>query len=136
MNFLKPIIIATFAFFALSLNAQIQEAPASSTAIELFSQDNLDLLTTELSLSQDQVAKIEGLNSKVIQKLEAIHNDSEMDASRKKEFIEGNKEDHKRVMSTILTNDQFASYLDLMKAKATSGESVEPIKSKEIKKTY
>lgn len=134
MNFLRPIIVGTFAFFALSLNAQTQQAPASNTIVALYAQDNLDVLATELSLSADQVAQIENLNSKVTQKIQAIQNNTQMDAPKKREFIRGNKEDHKRVMSTILTTDQFAAYQELMKAKA-SDRTEERMEIKDVKKT-
>jgi hypothetical protein len=135
MNFLKPIIVGTFAFFALNLNAQIQQNPASSNTIALYAQDNLDELTTELSLSSDQVAKIQGLNGKVVQKIQAIQRNTQMDAAKKRNFISGNKEDHRRVMSTILTSDQFTTYEELMTAKA-SDRTEDRTKVQEIEITH
>lgn len=119
MNFLRPILIGTFAFFALSLNAQTQQAPGDNAVIAQYSQGNIDLLTTELSLTSDQVTQIQNLNDKVKQKIQTIQNDTQMDAGKKREFIRGNRADHKRVMSTILTAEQFAAYEELMKAKAS-----------------
>lgn len=118
MNFLRPILIGTFAFFALSLNAQTQQAQ-NNTVIAQYSQSNIDLLATELSLTSDQIAQIEVLNARVTEKIQAIQNNTQMDDAKKREFIRGNGEDHKNVMSTILTTDQFSTYLDLMKAKAS-----------------
>lgn len=132
MNFLRPILIGAFAFFALNLNAQTQAASGDNAIIAQYSQDHLDLLTTELSLTSDQVTQIAALNEKVIQKIEAIQNNAQLDESKKREFIRGNREDHKRVMETILNADQYADYLDLMKAKA-SDRTEERIQHKEIK---
>ncbi len=133
MNFLRPILVGTFAFFALNLNAQTQQEPADNVIIAQYSQENIDRLTTELSLTSDQVAQIQNLNSKVAQKIQVIQNDSQMDASKKSEFIQGNRNDHKRMMSTILTTDQFAIYENQM-------NSTGPLRTKarqnsEIKKT-
>ncbi|MCJ8292523.1 MAG: hypothetical protein HRT58_05275 [Crocinitomicaceae bacterium] len=119
MNFLRPILFGTFAILALSLNAQTQQAPGDNAIIAQYSQDNIDLLTTELSLTSDQVTQIQNLNNKVEQKIQAIQNNTQMDAAKKREFIRGNRADHKRVMSTILTAEQFAAYEELMKAKAS-----------------
>lgn len=119
MNFLRPILFGTFAILALSLNAQTQQAPGDNAIIAQYSQDNIDLLTTELSLTSDQVTQIQNLNNKVEQKIQAIQNNTQMDAGKKREFIRGNRADHKRVMSTILTAEQFAAYEELMKAKAS-----------------
>ncbi|PHR32775.1 MAG: hypothetical protein COA38_06095 [Fluviicola sp.] len=119
MNFLRPILFGTFAILALSLNAQTQQAPGDNAIIAQYSQDNIDLLTTELSLTSDQVTQIQNLNNKVEQKIQVIQNNTQMDAGKKREFIRGNRADHKRVMSTILTAEQFAAYEELMKAKAS-----------------
>ena len=116
MNFLKPILIGSFAFFALSLNAQTS---GTNAAIAQYSQSSINNLAAELSLSVDQVAQIEALNEMVIAKIEAIQNNSQFDDAKKREFIRGNREDHKRAMSTILTSEQFTAYEDLMKAKAS-----------------
>lgn len=131
MNFLRPILIGAFAFFALNLNAQTQ-APGDNAIIAQYSQDNLDVLTTELSLTSDQVTQIQALNEKVVQKIQAIQNNTEMDESKKREFIRGNRDDHKRVMSTILSPEQFTAYSELMKAKA-SDRTEERIQRNEIK---
>lgn len=119
MNILRPILVGAFAFFALSLNAQTQQAPGDNAIIAQYAQSNIDLMTTELSLTSDQVTQIQNLNSKVVQKIQAIQNDTQMDDAKKRAFIRGNREDHKRVMSTILTATQFAAYQEMMRAKAS-----------------
>ncbi len=134
MNFLRPILIGTFAFFALNLNAQTQQEPVENAVIAQYSQENIDRLTTKLSLTSDQVAQIQNLNSKVTQKIQVIQNDSQMDASKKSEFIQGNRDDHKRVMSTILTTDQFATYENQMKSTGPLHTKAR-IQNSEIKKT-
>ena len=133
MNFLRPILVGTFAFFALGLNAQTQPAP-NNAVIAQYSQSSINNLTSELTLTTDQVTKIEALNEKVILKIQAIQNNSQMDDAKKREFIRGNQEDHKRVMATILSPEQYSAYLDLMKAKA-SNRTEQPKQVQDIKKT-
>lgn len=116
MKFLKPLFIGSFACLTLSLNAQTSSADA---AIAQLSPANVDLIATELSLSADQIAQINELNQVVIQKIESIRDNAQMDDSKKREFVRGNQADHKRVMSTILTEEQFIAYEDLMKPKAS-----------------
>ena len=133
MNFLRPILIGAFAILTLSLNAQTQQAQ-NNAVIAQYSQSNIDMLATELSLTSNQIAQIEELNARVTEKIQAIQNSTSMDDAKKREFIRGNGEDHKRVMSTILTTNQYSAYLDLMKAKA-SKQTKASKKSQDIKKT-
>ena len=70
----------------------------------------------------------------VIAKIEAIENNSQMDDAKKREFIRGNREDHKRVMATILTPEQFTAYEEMMKAKA-SDRTEQRKQMQDIKKT-
>lgn len=67
-------------------------------------------MTTALSLSSEQVEQVSNLNLKVAEKIQAIKDNAQLDSAKKKEFIEGNKKDHKNVMSSILTADQFVIY--------------------------
>ena len=59
MNFLKPLLIGSFAFFALNLNAQTS---GTNAVIAQYSQSSINNLAAELSLSTDQVTQIENLN--------------------------------------------------------------------------
>lgn len=120
MNFLKPVIVGTFAIASLSLNAQVEVVPSSTsvetaavspeTAAEERSRKQLESLTTELSLTPEQVEQIHNLNVKVEAKIQAIRSNTEMDSAKKQEFIRGNREDQRNMMSTILTPEQFAKY--------------------------
>lgn len=131
MNFLKPILIGSFAFFALSLNAQTSGTDA---ILAQYSQSSVNNLATELSLTTDQVTQITALNEMVVAKIEAIQNNSQFDDAKKREFIRGNREDHKRVMSTILTPEQFTAYEEMMRAKA-SDRTEQRKQNHDIKKT-
>ncbi|NRA13608.1 MAG: hypothetical protein HRT57_16825, partial [Crocinitomicaceae bacterium] len=50
------------------------------------------------------------LNLKVENKIEAINQNDALDNAKKQEFINGNKKDHKAIMTSILTIDQRATY--------------------------
>lgn len=119
MNFLKSFLVGAFAVMALGLNAQTQEA-ATEAIIAQYSQENLAIWTTELSLTAEQVEQISALNEKVVGKIQAIQDNAGFPDEKKREFIRGNREDHKRVMSTILTPQQFNDYLALTKANISS----------------
>lgn len=70
-----------------------------------------------LDLTAEQEEQVYHLNLKVAQKIKAIKEDNEMSDERKKEFIQGNKKDHKSVMKVILTEEQFAEYEEFLAAK-------------------
>lgn len=67
-------------------------------------------MTEILSLTPEQVEKVRVLNLKVTTKIEVIINDDSMTNEKKKEFILGNKADHKNVMNSILTEAQMVTY--------------------------
>jgi len=70
-------------------------------------------MTEELELTDAQVERVKVLNLKVAEKIKAIKEDDSMSKEKKKEFIEGNMEDHKNVMKSILTADQFVKYEEM-----------------------
>lgn len=59
-----------------------------------------------LDLTPEQEEQVRALNLKVALKIDAIKKDDSMSAEKKKEFIKGNKEDKRRMLETILTEDQ------------------------------
>ena len=67
-------------------------------------------MTEALSLTAEQVARVQILNLKVANKIEAIETNNAMTAEKKEEFIEGNKNDHMSVMRAILTDEQLVTY--------------------------
>lgn len=69
-----------------------------------------DKMVEKLSLDSDQEEKVRTLNLKVAMKIEAIKKDDSMSKEKKKEFIEGNMNDHMIVMKTILTAEQLVTY--------------------------
>jgi len=70
-----------------------------------------------LNLTPEQEEQVRTLNLKVIMKIDAIKNDDSMTPEKKKEFIKGNREDHKRVMESILTPEQLKIYEEHLAAR-------------------
>lgn len=67
-------------------------------------------LATRLSLTAEQAEKLNALQLRVAEKNKAIRSNDALDKAKKKELIKGNKEDHKKEMSIILTADQLIEY--------------------------
>jgi len=59
-----------------------------------------------LDLTPEQEEQVRALNLKVALKIDAIKKDDSMSEEKKREFIKGNKEDKRRMLETILTEDQ------------------------------
>jgi hypothetical protein len=70
-----------------------------------------------LDLTAEQEEQVRTLNLKVALKVQAIKEDDSMSAEKKKAFIKGNMEDHKRVMDSILTAEQLEIYEDFLAKK-------------------
>lgn len=83
-------------------------------------------LKESLSLTDEQVVKVRDLNLTVLTKIEAIQKNESLTDEKKREFIKGNKEDHKRVMESILTADQLKKYEDTLAARRNMRPGVKP----------
>lgn len=134
MNFLKPLLFGTCAFFAISLHAQTENTSSEATEISNESQSRRDRMMAELSLTPEQAEQVRNLNEKVDQKIQAIRDNASLDDAQKQAFIKGNREDHKRVMQTILTVEQFNKYEELLNAR-TLNRPERPMKIQDIEKT-
>lgn len=141
MNFLKPTLVGICAIVALSLSAQTKTGTLSKdvtltnqTSAEVNSKRQLEQLTTQLSLTPEQVEQIHNLNIKVASKIQAINDNTEFDSAKKQEFIRGNREDYKSAMSLILTPEQFETYLEISKPKA-SDRKEERMEIQDVEKT-
>jgi len=83
-------------------------------------------MTELLALSEAQIEQVRVLNLKVATKIDVIRNDETMSAERKKEFIKGNRDDHKTMMKSILTDEQFATYEAHLAAKKSMRKGMNP----------
>ncbi len=59
-----------------------------------------------IDMSPTQEERVYALNLKVANKIDVIKKDATMSDEKKKEFIKGNKEDKRRALEQILTEDQ------------------------------
>ena len=105
--------INSYAQVGKTMSAQSTQQK-TNTPTEQTSGEKAAALTAEmtelLSLTTEQVDKVRTLNLKVANKIEAIVNDGTMTNEKKTLFINGNKTDHKRIMNSILNDDQMVTY--------------------------
>ena len=95
----------------------VEQKHESPKSLEDKARTKTDKLRDALELTEEQEEQVYQLNLKVAQKIQVIKEDESMTPERKKEFIRGNKNDHKAVMKTILTEEQFAEYEEILAAK-------------------
>ena len=88
-------------------------------------------MATALDLTEEQIEKVRILNLKVINKIQVIKEDESMTPEKKKEFIKGNKQDHKSVMKSILTDEQFVKYEEYLANRRATGKD-KKIEGKQI----
>lgn len=77
---------------------------------EEIAADKTEKMKKFLGLSEKQEADVLALNLKVAQKIQAIRDNEEFTKEKKKEFVEGNMNDFKTVLKTILTEEQFKKF--------------------------
>lgn len=104
---------------------EAKKAEWKSTKEEMTHEEIADKKTKKmkelLNLTPEQEEQVYALNLKVIMKIDAIKKDDSKSAEKKKEFIKGNKDDHKRVMDTILTAEQLEIYEEHLAKKKMKG---------------
>lgn len=72
-----------------------------------------DKMKEHLDLTDEQLPKVQALNFVLVQKLDGVKKDDNIPADRKNEFIEGNFNDYKISMKTILTEDQYSKFEEM-----------------------
>lgn len=82
-----------------------------------------DHMTSSLDLTPEQKEQVEQLNLKVAQKIQAVRENETLTQDQKVEFINGNKEDQKRVLKTILSDEQFAKWEEMQAAHKEKAEA-------------
>jgi hypothetical protein len=116
MKILKYALIGMVLLGGVNANAQNNTTlrsqatvSATQTPAEKAASQTAEM-TSVLSLTPEQVMRVESLNLKVANKIEAIETNTSFNAAKKTEFINGNKKDHKSVMKMILSDEQFVTY--------------------------
>lgn len=109
--------------------AQVERVKVRKIAHEMtpeqIAKQQTDKMTGLLSLSEEQTTKVYQLNLMVANKIDVIKK-SDMTPERKKEFIEGNRNDRINALNTVLTPEQHAKYVAYVSdKKATQGSTLE-----------
>jgi hypothetical protein len=89
---------------------EAKKAKKEETTLEEIAQKQTDKMKEVIELSAEQEEQIYALNLKVANKIDVIKKDDSMTDEKKKEFIKGNKEDKRRALEMILTEDQLATW--------------------------
>ena len=76
-------------------------------------------MAEKLSLTPEQIKQVDDLNLKVANKIQAIKQNKTSAPEKKREFIQGNMNDYKTIMKTILTPEQWTKYENWMDKKET-----------------
>ncbi len=93
-----------------------QKEEMKNMSLEERAQKKANMLGEELGLDEEQQEKMNALTLKVAQKIEAIKNNPDFDDAKKREFINGNKADFRRALSSFVSEEQLAKF-DAMAAK-------------------
>lgn len=108
MKSLKSFALAIFAFSAITVSAQTQGSPEEQAAVMN------QVMQDELNLTSNQAEEIGELNLKVAEKIQAVNESQTLSPERKVEFVAGNMQDKRTVLSTLLTPAQLARYDELI----------------------
>ena len=87
---------------------------STEPSLEEIANAQTEEMTEKLDLNEEQIEQVAALNLKVVQKLDAVEKNESLDGVKKKEFVQGNMADRRRVLSTILTDEQLAEYDKMM----------------------
>lgn len=116
----------TVAFSQAPETAQVEQKNHGEKTPGEIANAQTEKMIELLSLTEEQIEKVRALNLKVATKIDVIRNDETMTAERKKEFIKGNREDHKSMLRSILTDEQFATYEAHLAAKKPMRKGMNP----------
>lgn len=104
-----------------------------TTPGEIAERQTAKMLEVIDDITPEQEEQLRTLNLKVANKIDAIKKDDSISEEKKKEFIQGNKEDKRRVLESILTEAQLAqwdAHLENKKGmKFSKGKTLEEPKS-------
>jgi len=112
-----------FGMFLITASLNTVSAQEQLTP-EQKAQAQTERMTTNLTLSEEQVPKVYEINLGIALKNEAIRNNTEMSEEVKSESIKGNNEGRKAMLKNVLTEEQFVKFEE--------GETMK-IKMKEFK---
>ena len=92
------------------LKAEHKSARDEMTPAQIAEKQTAKMKEVIDDLTPEQEEQLHDLNLKVAMKIDAIKKDDSMSEEKKKEFIQGNKEDKRRMLETILTEAQLQQW--------------------------
>lgn len=122
-----------FAELKAEHEAKVAEKKANKKTPGEHAAELTEEMTELLSLTTEQEEKVRILNLKVANKIQAIKDNDSMTKEKKKEFIKGNKGDHKNEMTGILTADQLVTYEAWLTEKKAAHKEKKAVKKQELK---
>ena len=125
MNNMKSIFAGIFIVFA-SMTSFGQETEQKMT-VEERAANQTERLSTELSLTEDQKAKIAEINLGIVTKNDAIRNNATMTEELKRESIKGNNDARRSQYSTVLTPEQLVKYDEMEKAQKEKRKEIKRV---------
>ena len=120
MKNIKTLLIAGLLITSTGVFAQQKTMTKSQTSTlekvstpEERAKKETEMMKNTLNLSDNQVNRVSILNLKVEEKIQAIL-DGNMTSTKKKEFIEGNRNEKMKVLSSILSKEQLEKYKTIL----------------------
>jgi hypothetical protein len=123
MNKLKTGVLTLGLLLGSYSFAQSQEAAEKA-------QKQGEHLAKELDLSAEQKEKVVQLSTGIFQKNEAVYNNEKLSSDDKKAQLQGNNNALRSQLKTILTEEQYNTYISTVEPKMIHAE---PTKKKEEK---
>ena len=108
---------------ACSTVATAQDAPKKKGRPTV--EQQMERLTTELSLTAEQKPKVEAVVKETNKKMQEIFNDSSTDRSQMREKMQPIREEQTKKMKAILTEEQFKKYQEMSQRGKKGGKRAE-----------
>lgn len=129
MKMINALLVGTALILGASTATAQDQAKSKKTPIER-AQMHTNKMAKELSLTEEQKAKVLEVNIGIAQKNDAIRNDANMTPATKKESLKSTQDARDLQMKTILTEAQYKVY----EAKKAEMQAKKELKKEEMKK--
>ena len=106
------VLLFTALFLFMGFNADAQRRGGPPNAEEMANKQT-EHMTEELSLSTDQVAKVEAINLDYAKRIQAAREENAGNRSAMKEIMTAIENEKAAEMKTVLTEDQYKSFEEM-----------------------
>lgn len=130
MKMLNAVLVGVGLIVGLSTASAQDQTKTKKTPFER-AQIHTTKMGNELSLSEEQKAKVLEINIGIAQKNDAIRNDPNMSQIDKKESLKSTQDSRDLQMKSILTEEQYKTYLE----RKAEIQAKKELKKEEIKKS-